>query len=399
MPKKTIQKPFSSKTRLPRYDGEWKITTLGEIGDIRNGATPNTQVPANWNGTIPWCTPTDITNTPGKYLHQTDRNITSEGLANCAANLLPVGALLLCSRATIGEIKIAAIPMCTNQGFKSIICKNDVFNEFLYYLFLTLKQQMVERATGSTFLEISKQDVKSIKINLPTVDEQISIAKALSDVDGLLDSLDVLITKKAAIKKAAMQKLLTGRSRLPNFNDEWKSATLPDVAVVRKGQLMTFSNLIPGHIPVIAGGKTPAYFHAEANRMNPCVTVSASGANAGYVAFHKEPIYASDCSTVEASNTITVEFVYYWLSANQDLVYSLQAGGAQPHVQPKDLYRLKIDYPKLSEQIAITTILSSMDAEITALECRREKIWAIKRGMMQQLLTGKIRLVETDAKS
>ena len=126
-----MQQLLAGKTRLPGFSGKWEMTTLGEVAEIRNGATPSTQIGAYWNGSIPWCTPTDITATPGKYLLTTERRVTEAGLASCAASLLPVGTLLLCSRATIGEIKIAASPVCTNQGFKSLVCRDDVSNEFL----------------------------------------------------------------------------------------------------------------------------------------------------------------------------------------------------------------------------------------------------------------------------
>ncbi|MCY4153759.1 MAG: restriction endonuclease subunit S [Gammaproteobacteria bacterium] len=197
---------------------DWEVKRLGTLADIKNGATPSTQVAAYWNGTIPWCIPTDITSTPGKYLSTTERKITHAGLESCGASLLPKGALLLCSRATIGEVKIAATRMCTNQGFKSLVCKKGVSNEFLYYLLLTLKSKMVERSTGSTFLEIGKREVASIEVALPTYREQRAIAEALSDMDGLIKSLETLIAKKKAIKQATMQQLLTGKTRLPGFS-------------------------------------------------------------------------------------------------------------------------------------------------------------------------------------
>ena len=138
---------------------------------------------------IPWCTPTDITRTSGKYLIKTSRSITADGLASCSASLLPAGALLLCSRATIGEVRIAASSVCTNQGFKSLVCKDGVHNEFLYYLLLTLKSRIVERATGSTFLEIGRRDLASIEIEVPAYDEQRVIAEVLSDMDAEISAL------------------------------------------------------------------------------------------------------------------------------------------------------------------------------------------------------------------
>ena len=209
-----MQQLLTGKTRLPGFSGTWETTTVGEVADIRNGATPSTQLGAYWNGPIPWCTPTDITATPGKYLCATERSITAVGLANCAASLLPVGALLLCSRATIGEVKIAASSVCTNQGFKSLVCKDGVSNEFLYYLLLTLKPQMIERAIGSTFLEIGKRDVASIELCVPTYAEQRAIAAVLSDMDAEIAVLEQRRNKTRAVKQGMMQQLLTGRVRL-----------------------------------------------------------------------------------------------------------------------------------------------------------------------------------------
>ena len=205
---------LTGRTRLPGFSEAWETTTLEDVAEIKNGATPNTQISAYWNGMIPWCTPTDITATPGKYLLKTERTITAAGLASSAASLLPVGALLLCSRATIGEIKITVSPVCTNQGFKSIVCKEKTSNEFLYYLLLTLKPQMLERAIGSTFLEIGKREVATIELFVPTYAEQCAIAAVLSDMDTEIAVLERRRDKVRVVKQSIMHQLLTGRVRL-----------------------------------------------------------------------------------------------------------------------------------------------------------------------------------------
>ena len=212
--KATMQQLLTGKTRLPGFSGKWESKTLGEVAIIRSGATPSTEVNAYWNGSIPWCTPTDITNTPGKYLLKTERSITTAGLASCGASLLPAGAILLCSRATIGEVKIATSPTCTNQGFKSLVCKSGVSNEFLYYLLLTLKPRMIERGTGSTFLEIGKRDVASIVTRLPVGEEQQAIATVLSEIDAEIAALEQRRDKCHRVKQGMMQQLLTGKVRL-----------------------------------------------------------------------------------------------------------------------------------------------------------------------------------------
>ena len=210
-----MQQLLTGRTRLPGFGGEWGVTVLGSLTDIRNGGTPRTGVPSYWGGRIPWCVPTDITACRGKRLAATTRSITPEGLASCGASLLPAGTLLLCSRATIGEIKIASMPVATNQGFKSLVCGDAVDYEFLYHRMLTLKKQMIEVATGSTFLEISKRDVANIRIDLPTLPEQQAIATILSDMDAEITALERRLDKTRAIKQGMMQQLLTGSIRLP----------------------------------------------------------------------------------------------------------------------------------------------------------------------------------------
>jgi type I restriction enzyme S subunit len=227
----------------------------------------------------------------------------------------------------------------------------------------------------------------------PDIKEQQAIATALSDVDALLGVLDQLIAKKRDLKQAAMQQLLTGQTRLPGFSGEWEVTRLGDVVEILKGQLITEKDATPGNIPVIAGGKKPSYFHNKPNRTGKTITVSGSGASAGYVAFHETAIFASDCSTISESQDYAIEFIYFLLQLRQDDIYKAQTGGAQPHIHPSDLRPIKVRVPKVSEQTAIADILSDMNAEIVALEQRRDKTRALKQAMMQELLTGKTRLV------
>lgn len=209
-----MQQLLTGSVRLPRFTGTWATTSLSELAEIVSGGTPATSESTYWNGDIKWCTPTDITASPGKYLSDTARSISALGLRSSGARLLPAGALLLCSRATIGELKIAAYEVCTNQGFKSLVCRPHVSNEFLYYKLLTMKAQMVERAFGSTFLEISTANVAALAIAVPSLQEQSAIAEVLSDMDEELVALEARRAKTRALKQATMQELLTGRIRL-----------------------------------------------------------------------------------------------------------------------------------------------------------------------------------------
>jgi len=251
--------------------------------------------------------------------------------------------------------------------------------------------------TGTTMKHLNGGDMKRIFVPVPPFKEQQAIAKALSDIDELLATIENAIAKKRDLKQAVMEKLLTGEARLPNFKSSWETKSIVQLCKINKGQLITTKTLIPGNIPVIAGGKQPAYFHSSPNRFGKTITISASGASAGYIALHQTPIFASDCSTIEDSADYCLEFIYYSLLLKQESIYAAQTGGAQPHVNAKDIYPLLIALPTdISEQKAIAAVLSDMDLEIFTLEEHRQKTSQIKLAMMQELLTGKTRLVNKE---
>ena len=273
---------------------------------------------------------------------------------------------------------------------------NDRYKQYCFAS-RVVRSQIISNATYTTRALTNGRALSTVWIAVPPNPEQRAIAEVLSDVDGLINALDALIAKKRAIKQATMQQLLTGKTRLPGFSTPWQTKRLEAITKIQKGSLITEKSVVPGVIPVIAGGQKPAYYHNTANRTGKTITVSASGAYAGFVALYNQPIFASDCSTISESSRYSIDFIYYYLVFNQSVIYNAQTGGAQPHIHPVDLMPLMVDLPELPEQRAIATVLSDMDAEIAALEHRRDKTIAIKQGMMQQLLTGNVRLLKSNA--
>jgi len=268
---------------------------------------------------------------------------------------------------------------------------------FLLYLLSSplIQNKIDEVKTLGAQPKLALTRIRKFNVMLPqSKSEQKAIAEVLSDTDALIESLEKLIAKKKAIKQGAMQQLLTGKKRLSGFSGEWETKKLGDVVEIKKGQLITDNTRVEGNIPVIAGGKIPAYYHNKANRNGKTITISGSGASAGFVSFHNDPIFASDCSTIEDSKRYSIEFIYFILHLFQNKIYKMQTGGAQPHIHPNDLKPIVISIPNYPEQIAIANILSDMDEEIEKLEQKRDKYISLKQGMMQQLLTGKIRLVK-----
>ena len=276
--------------------------------------------------------------------------------------------------------------------------KNCVFAEGIRGYIHTIpvvKKQIQQLASGLKVFGVPKSSLRNVIIPIPTIDEQKAIATALSDVDGLIENIERLIAKKRDVKTAAMQVLLTGKKRLAGVNGDFRQVSLDEICKIQKGDLITRKTSVPGNIPVVAGGLTPSHYHNASNRPAHTITISASGANAGYVALHNKPIFASDCSTIIPSEKYDVKFLYYSLKKNQLALYALQTGGAQPHVYPEHLRFFKITYVhNVNAQKTIASILSDMDAEIEALQKRLAKTKAIKTAMMQELLTGKTRLVK-----
>ncbi|WP_080307100.1 restriction endonuclease subunit S [Burkholderia pseudomallei] len=211
-----MQQLLTGKTRLPGFEGEWTVKRFDQLANIRSGGTPSTTVSRFWDGGIPWCTPTDITRLGGgKYLLDTSRQITSEGLSNSSAELIPANSVVMTSRATIGECAINLKPVTTNQGFKNFVPFEDTEVNFLYYLLQTQKQGFIQLCAGSTFLEIGKTQLAAYKVHLPsTKAEQSAIAEVLSDMDAELAALEDRRDKTRLLKQGMMQELLTGKTRL-----------------------------------------------------------------------------------------------------------------------------------------------------------------------------------------
>ena len=268
------------------------------------------------------------------------------------------------------------------------------------YFYRIFGQHFYDRVQGMT----AKSSVDSVRMEMiadmpiplpPTLAEQEKIANALSKIDQLINDLGALIEKKKAIKQGTMQDLLTAKRRLKGFTGEWTSKQIIEiVGKIKRGQSLQSKDYKKGDIPVVAGGKQYAGFHNVANHHGRTITISGSGANAGYVSFHANPIFATDCSVIDDKGNFDLLFIYYVLQQRQNDIYKLQSGGAQPHFYPKNIEDIvSIFPPTLAEQNAIANILSSMDTEITNLKQKRDKYIAIKQGMMQNLLTGKIRLI------
>lgn len=160
---------------------------LSDVADIIGGGTPDTKKQEFWNGNIPWITPKDLSSYNYRYISNGERNITKKGLENSSARILPQGSILLTSRAPIGYIAIAQNELCTNQGFKSLILKENNCPLFFYYLLKNNIKYIINMSSGSTFPEISGSQVKNLEFNIPDLTTQEKIARVLSSLDDKIE--------------------------------------------------------------------------------------------------------------------------------------------------------------------------------------------------------------------
>lgn len=190
-----LQKMFPQDgERVPRlrfkgFSGEWKETKLGKVASLVSGGTPSTSNDDFWNGTINWFSPVEIGKK--KYVSESNKKITNNGLKRSSAKIIPKGSVLFTSRAGIGKTAILTEDACTNQGFQSIVPHNDELDtEFIYALSSELKKYGNKMGSGSTFIEVSGKTMSKMKILLPKIKEQISIGLLFSKIDELIYKYD-----------------------------------------------------------------------------------------------------------------------------------------------------------------------------------------------------------------
>ncbi|WRA77844.1 restriction endonuclease subunit S [Helicobacter pylori] len=368
----------------------WQRVRLGDVAEIIGGGTPSTQVTSFWNGSINWFTPTEIGIT--KYVHKSQRTITPLGLKKSSAKLLPIGTILLTSRASIGDCAILKEIATTNQGFQSLIPLEKINNEFLYYLILTLKNKLLELASGSTFLEVSPNKIKNLLIPLPPLNEQIAIANILSDVDHYLCSLDALILKKESVKKALSFELLSQRKRLKGFNQAWQKVRLGDIANYLTSNLSAEQITQQGKIKVYDVNNFIGYTNTTFISDKPYISIVKDGSVGRVRILPPKTNILSTMGALIANHKTTTEFLFYLLS-NFDFK-NFTSGSIIPHIYFKDYKEKTIFLPPLNEQIAIANILSALDSEIISLKNKKRQFENIKKALNHDLMSAKIRVLK-----
>lgn len=312
----------------------WNRKKISEVADVIGGGTPSTNKFEYWEGNIPWITPKDLSSYNKRYISNGSRNISQLGLQNSSARILPKGSVLLTSRAPIGYIAIAEQEVCTNQGFKSLVLKEGYNSEFFYYLLKNNIEYIKNMSSGSTFSEISGAQVKNLEFEIPPLETQRKIAKVLSAFDDKIELNNKMNDNLEQQAQAIFNKYFPNINISNNF--------IGNYIKVKRGKNLLSKDAILGKVPVVAGGLQPATYHNKSNTDAPVITISASGANAGYINLWHIPVWSSDSSFIDNSVSENVYFWFVLLKNRQQEIYDSQTGSAQPHIYPQHIENLQI---------------------------------------------------------
>lgn len=414
--------PGYQRTEVGVIPGEWKVASLGEIATIVTGNTPPTHDPTNYGDDYPFVSPTDLGET--KYVADTNKKLSKKGFET--SRRFPANSILFVSiGSTIGKCGIAPAELTSNQQINAVFPSCNFSADYLYYTLCSIAPRIRALAGEQAVPIVNKTQFSKTIVPLPPLPEQRTIAAALSDAEGLIGALDALIEKKRAIKQAVMQQLLTGKKRLPGFAGEWETKRLGDIITFLPTANNPRADLNDdGEIQYIHYGDV----HAQTEPVldcNVCVLPYIDRGKIGNAAYLED----GDLIMVDASEDLegTGKSVEVQGISGKNVIAGLHtilcrgnsdqwARGFKAYLQfipafklaltriatgisvyaisKKQIAEIELALPPVSEQDAIVSILSDMDAEIAALERRREKTKQIKQGTMQQLLTGRIRLVE-----
>ena len=383
-----------------RFDGfnkVWESKQIGEIAEVVGGGTPKTEIVDYWDGEIKWFTPSEIGKT--KYVFDSDRHITEKGLKNSSAKLLPKDALLLSSRATVGEISIALTECSTNQGFQSLITKSNVDNDFIYYLISTIKNEFLRRSSGSTFLEINKNEIKRMPINIPELSEQKKISNLFSAIDNKIEMLEKKCEYYQDFKKYLMQRIFSSsddKLRF-NFNDAWKTVKIKDIFDERseKGFLDLELLSVTLNDGVIKRSEIESKDNSNENKSNykhvlPGDIVynsmrmwqGASGVSP------YEGIVSPAYTILIPKNVYSKYFGYYFKTNEMVYQFKKYSQGLTSdtwNLKYPLISEIKIKIPSIEEQKEITNVFEIMDEKIKILQNNIDELTTFKKGLLQQM--------------
>lgn len=391
-------------TEIP---GDWEVKYLGKVARITSGGTPRREKKAYWGGNIPWVTTSLI---DFNEIFSTEEHITVEGLNNSSAKLFPKGTLLMAlygQGVTRGKTAILEIEATTNQACAAILLDETQVDRKFIFQYLISKYDDIRKLSNTGNQEnLNGELVKSIRLNIPPLPEQKAIAQVLSTADAAIHTTEKLIAQKELRKKWLMQQLLSEKGIVKN--EKWcksgvREVYLKDIAKVTMGQSPNSEDyntdedglpLIQGNADLTDRKQVVRYWTSQSNKVcnagDIIMTVRAPVGAIG-IASHNSSIGRGVCSIKPKS--VDYWYLYHILVYKEEQWKKLEQGSTFTAVGSKDIFHFPLFIVhSLEEQTAIAQVLQAADKEIEKLKMKSEKLRELKKGMMQVLLTGKVRL-------
>ena len=362
--------------RFPEFSGEWNKCTINDLATVVGGGTPDTTVKSYWGGDIQWFTPSEIGK--NKYVDFSLRTITRDGLDNSSAKLLPLHTILLSSRATVGECSIASNECTTNQGFQSLIAKQCNI-DFLYYLIQTKKKDLIRNACGSTFLEISANEIRKIKVAVPVQNEQEQIAKLLSLIDERIATQNKIIEKLQSLIKGLVDELMTvllkgklypfssfyikaGEGGTPTTSvvEYYTEGTIPFIKIEDLSCKYLTNN--KDFITELGMQKSSAWLIPSKS------VIYSNGATIGAISINEYPVCTKQGILGIVPNTnINVEYLYLLMSSSyfSKEISRIITEGTMKTAYLKDINHIKCPLPSMAQQKNITNLTSPIEEKLS----------------------------------
>lgn len=382
----------------------WSETRLGEIAEVIGGGTPSTAIAEYWDGDIVWLTPTEITSQDGKVVSDSVRKITDLGFKNSGAQMLPKDSVILTSRASVGFVALTGRELCTNQGFQSLIPKQSVLAKFLMFWIQQNRPEFASRSAGSTFKEISKSNVKSIKLQLPPLPEQKRIVDLISTVDSYIEALQQQLESVKKSRNAVLHELLTAGG------DNWLRAGLSEICtMIKRGQAPSYTeqkSITVLNQKCVRDGRIQFEFARQTDpNIRPInewafltaddILVNSTGVGTlGRVAFvgaHDEPLTVDSHLTIVRPDKDKIQPSFLGLSLHfrEADIEGLAAGSSgQTELSREALGSLIITIPPLSEQKRIVEIIASLDKVVSQTQSSIAEARYLRSALLTDLLSG-----------
>ncbi len=361
--------------RFPEFCGEWVTKSINDLAVVIGGGTPDTTVKSYWDGEIQWFTPSEIGK--NKYVDSSLRTITEVGLNNSSAKLLPPNTILLSSRATIGECSLSLRECATNQGFQCLVSKKCNV-DFLYYLIQTKKKDLIRKSCGSTFLEISANEVRKIQVSVPSDVEQQKIAELLSLIDERIATQNKIIEKYESLIKGIAQHCIKATSGITYVK-------LGDICQITTGKLDANAQVDNGIYPFFTCAEQPFKidnfaFDTEA------LLISGNGANLGYINYYKGKFNAYQRTYVLDLFSENIQYIKWALKVLLPKRIAIEKSSSNtPYIVLSTLTDLRLPIPNKSNQCHIAKLMQSLERKLSSQIALNGSYNKLKQYLLRQM--------------